>query len=112
MYVIKIQHVEEKINFTLSGEAETGSAEEQPARISLMDGDDMEGAGNAPSTPNLKSSLSLIPKKTYQNMKCNKKILKIVWNYHRNRNGIMVEKNQGTPNVPKSRRDGILVIIK
>ena len=69
----------------LAGKAEAGSAEEQPARISLMDGDDKEGASYAPSAHKIKSSLSLIPKQTYLNMLHNKKINKNVWIYHRNK---------------------------
>lgn len=49
----------EKTNFTVSGEAETGNAGEQPDRNNLMDGDVQEGAINAPSSPLTKSSLSL-----------------------------------------------------
>jgi hypothetical protein len=56
----------DKINiFALTGQAEAGSAEEQPARNNLSDGDDKQGvnATNAitPSSPFSKSSLSLIP---------------------------------------------------
>lgn len=53
----------EKSNFVSSGEAEAGTAGEQPARNILTDGDDMEGASVAPSTPILSSSLSFIPQK-------------------------------------------------
>lgn len=51
----------EKFNFTTSGEAETGNAGEQPARINLTDGDNLktEGANiNAPSAPVFELSTS------------------------------------------------------
>lgn len=49
-------------NFTPSGEAEAGNAEEQPARNNLSDGDDQEGVVNAPSSPDFsRSSLFQMP---------------------------------------------------
>jgi len=48
--------------FAITGEAEAGSAEEQPARNNLSDGDNREGVQNAPSHPLSKLSLSHIPK--------------------------------------------------
>ena len=53
--------LDEKFNFTPSGEADAGNAGEQPARNILMDGDETEGA-KTPSSPT--SSLSLMPEKT------------------------------------------------
>ena len=52
-------------NFVASSEAEPGNAGEQPDRNNLMDGDDLEGENSTPSSSILKSSLSLIPEKTY-----------------------------------------------
>lgn len=50
--------------FTTSGEAEAGSAEEQPVRNNLSDGDDQQGVNNTPCSPvSLTSSLSHIPEK-------------------------------------------------
>lgn len=48
--------------FAMTGEAEVGSAEEQPARNNLSDGDNREGVQNVPSLPLSKLSLSHIPK--------------------------------------------------
>jgi hypothetical protein len=61
----KEKMLDKKNIFAGTGKAEAGSAEEQPARNNLSDGDDKQGvnATNAitPSSPFSKSSLSLIP---------------------------------------------------
>lgn len=52
--------------FASSGEEESGNAGEQPDRNNLTDGDDSEGATNAPSTP-LNHLCPLCLKKLTQN---------------------------------------------
>lgn len=47
--------------FALSGQAEAGSAEEQPARNDLSGGDELEGVEITPSSPFLNSSLPYMP---------------------------------------------------
>jgi hypothetical protein len=66
----KEKMLDKKNIFALRGQAEAGSAEEQPARNNLSDGDDKQGvkASKAitPSSPFSQSSLSYIPKENLQ----------------------------------------------
>jgi transposase InsO family protein len=60
----KEKMLDKNYKFAVTGQAEAGSAEEQPARNNLSDGDDTEGVSPiTPSPPFSKSSLSCIPKK-------------------------------------------------
>jgi hypothetical protein len=62
--LVKEKMLDRLSNFTRSGEAEEGNAEEQPSRNNLMDQDDQEGVITTPSSSDfLTSSKSNMPEK-------------------------------------------------